>query len=287
MDNTHCGNAQVSSMEDEGLVEDHIQDAGHDLQGKRGKAQRYDRADHRQSEPMLAQPELDSAALTQEVREYPDERQALADDGRQSRPCHAPIQDIDEYRVEDDVCPGPEEHREHRNLGISIGSDEVVQPHAGYAKDRTHQNDPQIAGCIGQHLLTCPEEGEDGGHENLSERKKEQAASAEQEERGEEDFLGLLITLLPQADGEKGRPSDAKEHSQGNEDDHDGESDGDPCDAVRPDGRAVADEDAVNDVVQGVDHHADDGGDAETHQEFENRFCPQGVCVFGRLLHVS
>ncbi|MPN07510.1 hypothetical protein SDC9_154780 [bioreactor metagenome] len=46
------------------------------------------------------------ASFTQKIRHNPDEGEGLADDGSQGGSFHAPIESVNEYRIEDDVGAG-------------------------------------------------------------------------------------------------------------------------------------------------------------------------------------
>ncbi len=202
-------------------------------------------------------------------------------------PFHPPPEAVDEEWVEDDVGPRPEEHGEHGDLGAAVSTDEVVHPHAGDGEDRADEDDAQITLGIRHDLLTGPEGGEQRFEEEEAGDDDDGSGGEKEDDGVLQDDGGIFLAALAEADGEEGRPADPVEHPHRQEDDHDGEADRDAGDPVGPEAGGVADIDAVDDVVEGVDHHADDRREAETPEEAGDGLDAQGVLCDGWCIHVS
>lgn len=131
-----------------------------------------------------------------------------------------------------------------------------------------------------EHEVVRIGEGLPAGSEGCQNFRKEKKRGNHQHHSGnqthDEDVakrtLSSFLVFSSQPDGADGRPADAYQRAQRESQVHDGEGDGQAGQGQRP--HAVADEYAVNDVVQRVYHHAGDGGQGVLDQQ-----TPYG-CVF-------
>ena len=196
-------------------------------------------------------------------------------------PLHPPPEAVDEDGSRMMLVPAPRNMESMAPWG-AVSADEVVHPHAGDGEDRADEDDAQIPG-IRHDLLTGPEGGERGSRK----RRPATMMTAQREEIMPGRTTAASSSRPGRGGWRRGSPADPVEHPHRQEDDHDGEADRDAGDPVGPEAGGVADIDAVDDVVEGVDHHADDRREAETPEEAGDGLDAKGVLCESRCIHVS
>ena len=160
----------------------------------------------------------------------------------------------------------------HGLLRVARGPHHVVEIEKDVRDGQPQQGDQHEVIPVGQSLPAGSEGGQNFLEENQCGNGEHHGGDQAHHQDVPQRVLRPLRVLLAQPDGADGRPAYAHQRSQGEGQVHDGEGDRQAGKGERP--HAVADEHAVNDVVQGVHHHACDGGQGILDQK-----TPDG-CVF-------
>ena len=100
-----------------------------------------------------------------------------------------------------------------------------------------------------------------------------------QQEAVPQDTLGLVMLPLAEQDGHAGGGPHADEHAPGLHEDDDGEGQREARDGEFAD--ALADEDAVYNAVEGVDHRPHDGGDTIVEEEARDTLVGKALRALG------
>lgn len=160
---------------------------------------------------------------------------------------------------------------------MARGAHHVVQAYHHVGEGRARQNDLHEVAGIGQRLAAGAEEAQDGVEEEERQPTEHYGIDEAEHQRVSQHLVHALHVLLPQADGRDGRAACRHEVAEGRRQVHQREGDGQARDGHGA--HAVADEDAVDDVVERHDGHADDGGDGILHEQLPDAFGTEYVRV--------
>ena len=216
--------------------------------------------------------EVDRAGRVREVEQHARHAGDLGQQGGQGCPGDAPFEPEDEDGSQDDVDPHGEQGGAHGLFRVAGGPHHVVEVEKDVRDGQPQQGDEHEVVRVGEGLPAGAEGGQDFRQEEQCGNHQHHGGDQAHDEDVPQRALRPLLVLLAQTDGADGRPADAHQRAQRKGQVHDGEGDGQAGQGQGA--HAVADEDAVNDVVQGVHHHAGDGGQGVLDQQ-----TPYG-CVF-------
>ena len=178
-----------------------------------------------------------------------------------------------EKRRQQDVQQHTDQKRHHRHARIAFGADRGVEPETDDLKNRAQQNNPHIIVGEGEHDFAGPEEDQQR-IEREQARGGQHQGNDRQHRRGiAQRSFGLGPFLFTEANGNERRRAEADQHAERDQNQHEGKANGDAGDGVvahRP-----AHEDAVDEVVQRLRHHAHDGRQRELHDQPRNAPLPQ------------
>ena len=194
-------------------------------------------------------------------------------------PFDAPVEFHDEQPVQDDIGNSPGDFPEHGGFRMAHGTDEVVHARSDSLEYRPAQDNAHVAFGHGECLVAGPEQPQERRHEDFAEGKGKDSHQDEQRKGVVQNDACLDVLLLSETDGKEGVPADPYNHGHGHDEQSDGKTEGDACDAETA--YALAHEKTVHNVVEGVDAHADDGGDRKLQHQFRDACGPKGVEALG------
>jgi len=134
----------------------------------------------------------------------------------------------------------------------------VVQAESDPGKYSAENNDTHILHGVGHAHRAGPEEAQQRAEEDQRRNGQQQGERGDQNQGVAEHLLGLVFPLFAEADGDQGIAAQADQHTEGHLQLHDRKAQRRTGDAERT--YPLPDENPVDDVIEGTDHHADDGG---------------------------
>ena len=262
------------------VVDDDDDGTGRDVHQERRHADGEDAAHDAALQAVEAAAQADGVGPLEEVVEHPQRPDELRDDRGQRCAPYAPAELEDEQGRQDDVAHHGGERRQHGLLRMARGAHHVVQPDHGEGDGRAQQDDLHEVACIGQRLAAGAEEAQDVVEEDERQSAEHHGVDEAEHQRVAQHLVHALHVLLPQADGRDGGAARRNEVAESRRQVHQREGDGQARDGHGA--HTVADEDAVDDVVERHDGHADDGGDGILHEQLPDAFGTEYV----RIVHM-
>lgn len=185
-----------------------------------------------------------------------------------------PVQTHDKYVIQHHVGDRTDNLAEHGGLGVTHGSDKVVHARSHRLEDCAKQNDAHIAGSHGEGLVASAKEAEQRFHEGFANAKGSYGHDNEQNEGIVQDNGCLFVFLFAKTNGEEGVGAHADDHGHCHDEKSDGEAEGDACDAEAS--YALTNKETVHYIIQGVHHHANDGGYRKLQNQLRDAGCAKG-----------
>lgn len=183
----------------------------------------------------------------------------------QAAPATPPVEDKDGDGVQDDVDDTPHQGGGHGKLGAAIGPDDGVEAVGEDEEGDADEDDVKIIHGIGQVVLRGPKGGQDAIPAQGEDRHQHGAASQQQDQGIAHAAVGALGIPLPLAEAEVGGAPVADHQGQGQGNDGDGKDHvGGPVAQVA---HPPADEDLVDDVIQGRDQQGQGAGHSKLHHQ--------------------
>ena len=200
--------------------------------------------------------ETDKRRLLQEMPNGEDARTRHGDGGGPGRACDAPVQDIDEQRIQKDIKDSAARHDPHRLLGIARGTHQAGEVERQRGHKHTRQHDVHILSCVCDGVVRSTKRRQDFVHEEVAACDEEETEEESQQEAVAQDVLGPFVVFLAQDDGHACRRPRSHQRSEGMDDIHDGHGDGQSRDGKRT--HILTQEDTVDDVINRGNDVADD-----------------------------
>ena len=160
VDDANHGNRQVSSVDLQLIVQDRVHHAGRRQHGEHRRANGNNGQAERPPEPEISDMKLQQAAAAYEVAQYPDGRDRLRDDRRSCGTLHPPAKTEQEDRIEYRIERGTDQHGVHGHAGISLTTNDGVEPKADHLEHRAEHNDPQVVSRQRLALRTGPQQSQ-------------------------------------------------------------------------------------------------------------------------------
>ena len=88
-------------------------------------------------------------------------RHSHSDHRSPSSPLDTPAKAIDEERIEERIEPCPDEHRDHRLVGIARSTHDRIEAEAERREDIPRDHDLQIVVGEGERAVVSPQSSED------------------------------------------------------------------------------------------------------------------------------
>ena len=277
VDNAVGADGHVASMVSQAVVDEDDDGAGRDVHQERRHADGEDAAHDAPLQSVEVAMQADGVGTPEEVVQYPQRADELRDDRSQCCPLYAPAELENEEGSEDDVGHHGGKRCQHGLLRMARGTHNVVQPDHGVGDGRAQQNDLHEVAGIGQGIGAGSEEAQNVVEKNECQSTKHDSVDETEHQGIAQHLVHSLHVLLPQTDGRDGGAAGRYQIAEGCRQVHQREGDGQTCNGHGT--HAVADEDAVDDVVQRHDGHADDGGDGILQQQFPNAFCTEQMRI--------
>ena len=277
VDDAVGADGHVAPVVAQGVVDDDDDDAGRHVHQEGGHADGEDVAHDAPLQMQEASLQADVVMLVEKVVQHPKHADELRDDGGQCRPAYAPAELEDEQRRQDDVAQHAGHRRQHRLLGMARGAHHVVHANHHVGKGRACQDDLHEIPRVGQRLVACAEEAQDVVQENQGQSPEDDGVDDAEHQRVAQHLVDAFRVFLPQPDGGDGGAARRNQVAEGGRQVHHREGDGQARDGHGA--YAVADEDAVDDVVERHDGHADDGRDGVLQQQLADRLRAHEVWI--------
>lgn len=262
------------------VIDDDDDGTGRDVHQERRHADGEDTAHDAPLHAQETMSQADGVGTLEKVVEYPQHSDELRNDRGQSRAPYAPTELENEDGSEDDVAHHGGERCQHGLLRMASGAHHVVQPNHGEGDGRSQQDDLHEVAGIGQRLAAGAEEAQNGVKKDERQSAEHYGVDQAKHQRVAQHLVHSLHVLLPQADGRDGRATRRNKVAEGCRQVHQREGDGQARNSHGA--YAVADEDAVDDVVKRHDGHADDGGDGILYEQLPDAFGTEYV----RIVHM-
>ena len=180
------------------------------------------------------------------------------------------MEDKDGDGVQDDVDDTPHQGGGHGKLGAAIGPDDGVQAVGDHEKGDADEDDVEVVHGVGQVVLRGSEGGQNAVPAQGEDGHQHGAAPQQQDQGVAHAAVGALGIPLPLAEAEVGGAAVADHQGQGQGDDSDGKDHvgGSVSQVAHP----PADEDLVDDVIQGRDQQGQGAGHGKLeHQRPDGR----------------
>ena len=210
-----------------------------------------------------------------EVPHDRDAAHALTDDRGERRTGDAVTEPHDEHEVHDDAHHGAQNAGAQRKHRLALGAQEVVRTHADALEHvADHEDlDEQLRHVI--QLWSSAHNREDRVDKHDARKRDDARDDEQQQHRVADGAFDLVDLVLAQLDGRKRIAALASQSRKAHEQNHDGECKRRDSNARFADG--LTEEDRVDDVVEGVERHHDDGGDRELEQKLQDALRAQAV----------
>ena len=258
-------NRHVAPVPLQRIVDDDDNDAGTHVHQKRRHADGEDTQDDALPQLPEVGAEAHEAVLVHEVLHHPHHADELRNDRCHCRPAYAPSEVEDEDGGEDDVAHYGDHRREHRLLGVARGAHDVVEAYHDVGNRRAGQDYLHELPRIGQRVRAGTEEAQYVVQKHEGQSAEDDGVDEAEHERVAQHFGGAFQVFLPEADGRYSGAARRHQRAEGNDEVHQRKRDGKSGNAQST--HAVADEDAVDDVVERGDCHPDDGGDGVLQEQ--------------------
>ena len=197
--------------------------------------------------------------------QLPHERDDLRQHRGDGRSADAPAETENEQRVEDRIEDHGVDRGVHRLAGMSRGAQHGVQTQIHVRDDVAQQNDGHVFAGIADRGLAGPEEIED----RIEEQKRREAECYADDQIEHQHIaqhpLGRFVVALAQAHRNQRRGAHAHQRTERRGEVHQREGQRKARDGQRPD--PVADEDAVDHVVERRGRHGDDRRHGILHEQ--------------------
>ena len=208
----------------------------------------------------------------------------LADDRGQGRAGHLQPGQAeeaeDEDGVQDDVQNGPGELGDHGELGPAGGLEEPLQGDLAEEAQGGAQADASVGGSVADDLGRVGLEPEEGACQQSAQQGEGGKGAQGQEDAHVGHPVGGVLILGPQGAGDQGVEAHAGADGHGDHQGLEGKGQGDGGQGVLAD---LGHEDAVHDVVQGLDQHGDHHGDGHAEEQLAHGH--NAHLVFGSVFH--
>ena len=132
----------------------------------------------------------------QEMNNREDSRACHGDGGRPSRTCDAPVQSIDEQRIEANVEHCATRHDPHRLLRIARGTHQAGEVERQGGHEHAGKHDVHIFPCIADGLRRGSKSSQDTVHEDIAPCNEEETENEGQQQAVAQDFLRPVVVFL-------------------------------------------------------------------------------------------
>ncbi len=197
----------------------------------------------------------------QEIPKRIAQRHALAQDGGQRRALDAHVQRKDEDGVQNGIGGNCKQGEPHGQLGIAGRADNGVETKIQVRDGIAKGNDGHVVTGKGKGGVRGSEKAEDGVHPQQHHGGKDDARYEVEADVVAEHLAGHLVVFLAQQDRNHGGGSYAHQRTERGGNVHQGEGDGESCDAQRAYIGNMADVYAVHHIIQRRRGHGNDAGD--------------------------
>lgn len=262
--------SHVAPVALQAVVDDDDNGAGRDVHQERRHADGEDTSHDAPLHALETISQADGVRTLEKVVEYPQHSDELRNDRGQSRAPYAPTKLENEDGSKDDVAHHGGERRQHGFLRMARGTHDVVQPDHSVSDGRPQQDDLHEIAGVGQCFAAGTKEAQDGVEEDECQSAEHHGIDQAEHQRVAQHLVHALHVLLSQADGGNGGTACRNQVAEGGRQIHQREGDGQARNSHGA--YAVADEDAVDDVVERHDGHADDGGDGILYEQLPDAF---------------
>ena len=192
------------------------------------------------------------------MRHQPAHRHGLPGYLRPGRAVHAPAPPENEDGGKGHDAQSGKQGRHHGRLGVARGARQEVEAQHEEAYGRKHhQRQHELVG-IAQRVAACAEEHEQRIKENPEQHAEDQAEDDFQHHGMPQHAPRLDHVLAPEFYGAQRRAAHGHQLTEGHEQVDERKGDGHGRKGQMP--HAVADVDGGNDLVEGHDDHAENGG---------------------------
>ena len=188
--------------------------------------------------------------------QLPHERNDLCQHRGDGRAADAPAEAEDEQRVEDRIDDHGVDRGVHRLAGMPRGAQHGVQAQIHVRDDVAQQDDGHVFAGIADRGLASPEEIEDRVEEQKRHETERYADYQIEHQHIAQHPLGRFVVALPQTHRDQRRGAHAHQRTERRGEVHQREGQRQARNGQRPD--PVADEDAVDHVVERRGRHGDD-----------------------------
>ncbi len=247
---------EVSAVKAQCAVDEDHDDARTDVHQERRQADRQDAFDDAPFEADGLSGEVDEAFRVDEVSDLQRHGRSLCNDRRPGRSGDSPAEAEDENPVQDAVQPNGRQHERHGPSRITRCTEHVVESQVDVCDDISRQQNDHIAPGISDGVFAGAEESKDRVEQRQAHEGVEEADQGVENDDVPQDQQSAATVVLPHFDGEEGRRADADQRAECCAEVH--ERHGDPQSRQGQRTDAVADEDAVHEVVERRGGHGDD-----------------------------
>ena len=186
----------------------------------------------------------------------------MADNRSQRRPCHAHVHGKDKQRVQRHIQHRAQHGGDHGGLGKALAGDVVIHANSDLHEDGAYNIDSKVAVGIGQGLVACPENAQDGGLERQHPCGDERRGNQQHREAVTQKLLGGPVVLLTHVNSRMRRATTPKHPGEGRHNRDNGRTD---ADGRHGDGTVLhlTDVDTVYQVVEQGHNLGANGGERQ------------------------
>ena len=279
------GNGDVRPVDGQGAVvrQHEVADQGDDHDGNLRHKGRDAQLNGRKKHPPVGfetgffQPE--ALGLPQQIHGVQDEGQDLPRHGRPGRALDPPVQAEDEDGVQDDVRHRTGDGGDHGILGAAVGPDRPVGGVRQHVEGEGPQQDRKILHGHADGRVRGTKEAEQRLLPDAADDHQKNAGGKGHGDSAADAAVGALGVAPALAEAEVGRAAVPHAPAEGHGDHQQGEDHPRGGVAQVPQ-LTVADEDLIDDVVQGADEQRQDAGQGEGAQQFSQVVPAQVGVVF-------
>ena len=254
------GDGFVAAVMLEGVVDEDIDEAGGHVDDAGSGADADDSSHQGPGYAVDATGEDDrTVAAEAEMAHYENHGDGHGDVRGDCGSFYAESEEVDEGGSQEHIQAEADEHGEHGAGGIPGSTHHVVEGEGQVGHQQPREDEHHEVAGVGDGLLVGAEPLEDGVHENREQSYVEQADCEGQRQGVAEDAPGAVEVSGPEEEAHAGGGAGADKDAKGRGDVHHREGDGQSGDGFGT--YHLADDNAVDDVVELHHQHPDHGGE--------------------------
>ena len=192
--------------------------------------------------------------ITGEEAQDPDGTNRLAQHGCQRSAANSQMQDKDENRVKKDVDHRADHRGHHADFGESLGGDKGVHAQYDHYKYGTQNVDPCIIHRIGKGHIAGTEQAQKCRCKAIKQKGQHRCQNEQEGKTAAQNLFCGAVVLLTHRDRRSGCAAGTGQHGKGIDQHEDGGEQANARQRNCTDVSHVANINAVNDVVQQIDH---------------------------------